>query len=311
MSGWLRVTRRNPCPICSHPDYCCRTADGLIALCMRVQSDKPSKCSLGGWIHKLADPLPPIRIMPKPKKESRDWGQVARELRTPDRLGNLPFVAKALGVERWVLDALMVGYGYDPYHNHWFSSWPELNAKGVITGIIRRFRSGEKKMMEGGSHGVYFSPGLFRGDTPIFIVEGGSDTASLIGLGCNVIGRPSALGGTRECTALLRDWQSRIIVIGERDEKPEKRGKRDYCPAVCKSCMHCWPGLAAAKLFSERLQEALGREVEYGMLPAKDAREWVLNTKQATGQKLCEALCIGPPRGAERADWVPDPVPQV
>ncbi len=58
-STWIRVSRSEPCPVCDRPDYCTRTTDGTAVKCMRVESDQPDKGPLGGWIHKMADPLPP------------------------------------------------------------------------------------------------------------------------------------------------------------------------------------------------------------------------------------------------------------
>ncbi len=46
-----RVNKRNLCAICGYSDYCGFTSDGELAICMRVQSDKPTRN--GGWIHIL------------------------------------------------------------------------------------------------------------------------------------------------------------------------------------------------------------------------------------------------------------------
>jgi hypothetical protein len=35
-SRWVRCTARNRCPICDHPDWCCLSGDGAVAMCMRV-----------------------------------------------------------------------------------------------------------------------------------------------------------------------------------------------------------------------------------------------------------------------------------
>lgn len=276
---------------------------------MRAESPRPSRSSMGGWIHILKDKLPAVTIMAKPQKTQKDWTPLAMEMASSQEAkSNLPYLAKRLGVGMHSLQALMVGYGYDTYRKEWFSSWPEFGSSGMAVGIIRRYPDGSKRMMEGGNHGIYYS-GWNARDGSIYIVEGGSDTAALIGLGANAIGRPSCLGGLRECTSMLRADRREVIVVGERDEKPDKRGKLPHCPAVCKSCMHCWPGLAGARLFAERLQLALKREVLYGLLPNKDAREWVLNARATTQQELRAAIRIGEPAETEGVALLSGAVP--
>jgi len=49
--SWRRVTHRESCPVCDHPDWCSVAADGAVAICMRVASDRPTKN--GGWLHRL------------------------------------------------------------------------------------------------------------------------------------------------------------------------------------------------------------------------------------------------------------------
>ena len=51
LSKWIRVKKGVPCSICGKSDWCEVSADGEVALCMRVESDKPSHN--GGWIHRL------------------------------------------------------------------------------------------------------------------------------------------------------------------------------------------------------------------------------------------------------------------
>ena len=68
-SKWLRVNRRNPCPVCGKPDWCLIAQDGKAAICARIESDKPAGNKGAGWIHTLdnATPLPPM----KPKLDAK------------------------------------------------------------------------------------------------------------------------------------------------------------------------------------------------------------------------------------------------
>lgn len=44
-----RVNKKNPCPVCSHTDWCEVRSDGAVH-CMRVESDRPGT-RMGGWWH--------------------------------------------------------------------------------------------------------------------------------------------------------------------------------------------------------------------------------------------------------------------
>jgi hypothetical protein len=71
-SKWVRVNKRNPCPICGKPAWCLISPDGKAAICARTPSDKLA--GNAGWLHKLdnnqriAIPQPntyPKQITPK------------------------------------------------------------------------------------------------------------------------------------------------------------------------------------------------------------------------------------------------------
>jgi hypothetical protein len=51
--NWRRVNRRNPCPICSHTDWCEVSDDGLTVHCLRQPGDKEVNWRGGGWLHFL------------------------------------------------------------------------------------------------------------------------------------------------------------------------------------------------------------------------------------------------------------------
>ena len=48
---WQRVTKKDSCPICGHPDWCTVCVAHGLALCMREPSQRPSKNAMGGWLH--------------------------------------------------------------------------------------------------------------------------------------------------------------------------------------------------------------------------------------------------------------------
>ena len=50
---WLHVTAQDPCPVCHKPDNCAVSADGALAYCRRVESDRPGRDD--GFVHVLSD----------------------------------------------------------------------------------------------------------------------------------------------------------------------------------------------------------------------------------------------------------------
>lgn len=273
---WTRVTRSAKCPICGKPDYCSRS--GNLVLCMRVESARLSGCRLGGWLHSLGvDSEPTPTTLPKQPKPNIDWTVLSQSMFTGATAAEeRGYLAATLGVSESALVELQVGRGWDDYRSKPYSSWPERDETGRVVGIVRRYRDGGKKTMRHSSHGLYYADGYLRMRLgPVFLPEGGSDTAALLSVGVNVVGRPSNLGGVDQLAALLGRCRNTVVVIGERDEKPESRGQHPSCPSTCTGCLRCWPGLVGAQETAKRLRERLRRRVKYVLPPTKDVRAWL------------------------------------
>jgi hypothetical protein len=274
---WKRVTTAEKCPICGKPDYCTRS--GGLVLCMRVESPKPSTNRLGGWLHRIGDDTETtLTTLEKKPKPVIDWTTLARTMfESPTAAEERNYLAQTLGVSEAALVELGVGRGWDVYRSLPYSSWPERDAKGSVVGIVRRYRDGAKKTMRHSSHGIYFAAPLMRMRLgPVFCVEGGSDTAALLTLGVNVVGRPSNLGGVDQLVQMARSISryTRWIVVGERDEKPDGR----------------WPGKQGAVTTAERMTEQLQRRVKWIMPPAKDVRAWLNQTGTMSGPDFLKAV---------------------
>lgn len=281
------MTRREPCPICGKPDYCCRSGD--LVLCMRVESQKPSTNRMGGWLH-VVDGAPPVVVsLPKKDKPIIDWGALAHSMFTaPTAAEERHYLARTLGVSEAALIDLEVGRGWDEWRGKPYSSWPERDATGKVVGIVRRYRDGAKKTMRHSSHGLYFVAHWAVMPGPVFLPEGGSDTAALISVGVNAIGRPSNLGGVKELAKVLSGVDKGLIVIGEDDRK-----QIDECK--CGRCLRCWPGLAGAVQTAERLGKALKRLVRVRLFPGeKDSRAWLAKHPSANAADVLEVLDYDP-----------------
>lgn len=282
---WLRASKREPCPVCKKPDYCTRSADGTLVCCMRQESKKPSTNKLGGWIHRLDEPLPVVKIEPKREEPPVDWTNEAQRMY---RHGDAERrrLSEVLGLKTEALEELMVGMGFDEYRRQSFSSWPERNAAGMVVGIVRRYMDGSKKTMKGSHHGLYYGRAPVVMPGPVYLPEGGSDTAALIGLGVNAIGRPSNTGGIGDLGKMLVGVRKVVVVIGESDRKADSD-----CPTKCGWCLRCWPGLAGARMTAERLSRTLKQNVLVRLFSeVKDTREWVKRHPGAFAPDMIDAL---------------------
>ncbi len=281
---WIRVRRGNPCPVCESDSWCLVSEDGSVALCMRAKSDHPHEMQNGetAYIHRLTDaPACPTPRQPKPKgptdiERHMMLGPLARQwCRGCDE--QVATLAKELGVARWALDELLVGWN----ENERCWTFPERNQSKQIVGITRRFVGGKKLAVIGGGRGMSFSDDWLDYDGPLFIVEGGSDTAAGLTLGLPVIGRQSNLGGVKYLCRMLRGVRRKMIVVAERDEK-DRATLPEAHKAGCLCCNMCYPGKHGAVQTSIRLSRELQTLVAWSFMPdgAKDMRSW-LNQQNA------------------------------
>ncbi len=117
---------------------------------------------------------------------------------------------------------------------------PERNADGEMIGHAIRPDKGKKTSRKGSIRGLTLKWPLppYAGSTseePVFIVEGASDTAAGVGIGLDIIGRPSATGGKPLLAALLKDRH--VCIIAENDEAGQRGavGIADALVEVCAS----------------------------------------------------------------------------
>lgn len=273
MSDWRRVSRNEPCPVCGKPDYCTRSVNGQVVRCMRVESEKPVEDKHGsiGWLHALSNPLPPMPP-PKPSEQKGDWTEECKEmfyhtLAHQKRCS----LSDSLAVSVESLELLRVGIGWDEWNGAEFSSWPSRDNNGKIIGYVRRYNDGSKRTNQGGSTGVFYSEAWNTRPGPLWIVEGGSDVAACESAGLSAIGRASNTHGGDWIRQMIDQCcpDKRVIVVGERDEVPEKRGRVSSCTINCRGCSFCWPGLFGAK----KVAAELGAKWVLIPKPYKDMRE--------------------------------------
>lgn len=257
MSTWERVSRHEPCPVCGKPDYCGRTSDGTAVRCMRVESEKPVQDRNGGmgWLHLLENPLPPLPER-EPVKKKPDWTKECKAMyEHPQAHAKRCAIADSLSVSVDSLESLRVGIGWDEWNKAEFSSWPSRDSNGKCIGFVRRYSDGSKRTNQGGSTGVFYSTEWWSRPGPLWIVEGGSDVAACESAGLCAIGRASNTHGAEYIKKMIEksNVTKKVIVVGERDEAPNRRGAVPSCLKTCRGCAFCWPGLFGAKKVAAEL----------------------------------------------------------
>ena len=275
---WRKVSRSRKCPVCEKPDWCGISDCGKVVRCMRVPSEQESN---EGWIHHLEEGVELPKYEPPPKEESNiDWCKRAREMfQHQFAKKKREDLAEQLRVPVWTLEDMLVGIGWDKHNGKEFASFPAYNPKGKVLGITRRYESGAKKTMKGGSNsGIFMKPYWWKIGGPVYVVEGPSDTAACIGKSLCALGRPSNVGGHEYLLTLIkrRAPDRDVIVVGERDEKQPT----DDCPDGyhCAGCKSCFPGLYGAKVMAQRLK-AVGATWRIPIGPYKDMRDVIASGK--------------------------------
>lgn len=262
-SAWVRVSRKSPCPICEKTDWCGVSEDGAVVHCQRVESDKPAKGDMGGWIHRLKDAPKDRRPYVKPIKPtappSFDAERVMANLRAKTTPEQLATHAAALGVSAESLDAL--GAAWSPANQAW--AFPMRNADGRATGIRLRNEAGEKWAVKGSKVGLFYDVALLAPgkDRTLYVCEGPTDTAAALTLGLQAVGRHACLGQASDIKALMKARGfNRVVAIADNDEaKRRPDGSLFY------------PGQEGAR----RLLDELKAAAKLVVPPAKDLRAWL------------------------------------
>lgn len=209
---WLRVNKKHRCPYCVHADWCAYSLDAKIVLCMRKESQKPSRN--GGWFHPLTETSinwPTFRIPKEIKKNDIDWNKI---LSTFDHdWKTVAQLADVLKVGTETLYFLEVGYSKE--HKAW--GFPMKNAHAKIIGVRLRNDAGKKWAIRGSRQGLFIPKDLH--DSTMMICEGATDTAAALTLGYFAIGRASCeCGGDMIKEFITLRKIKRVILIPDNDE---------------------------------------------------------------------------------------------
>lgn len=189
----------------------CQFADVLTALGLDDRRDR------GGAQHRQRPRL--TRVIAAPSQANPDLEAAATAFQQALRPGSLDYLAADLGLTTSSLDALRVGW--DSESSAW--AFPMRDSAEHIVGFRLRRPDGGKYTTPGTHEGLFIPAGTAP-DERLFIAEGPTDTAALLDLGMNAIGRPSCNSGIQFTVQLVRRLRSHEVVIVADNDEPGRRG---------------------------------------------------------------------------------------
>lgn len=245
--GYVSATRRQRCPICGKPDWCLLSKDGTHAICPRIESGHPFGDA--GWRHELGSEVQQhvrtyVAVQPVSLEPTIDCETLQVELTENADDDWILETAGELGVSYSSLVRLGIG---QTMMGH--ATFPMYNGERKMVGFRVRAPGGRKYAITGSRSGV-FLPEDLRPGVDTYITEGPSDTAAMLTLGLQAIGRPSCMGGARYVSKLLELFDLSPVVVSDNDA----------------------PGIAGAQRLAEMLG---GARIISPTGGAKDVREWV------------------------------------
>ncbi|MBM4020214.1 MAG: toprim domain-containing protein [Planctomycetes bacterium] len=219
---------------------------------MRVKSDRPVRN--GGWLHRTATAMPPPRppcrvYVPAHPEPEQDWRALLERWTGRTAPADFARLAHLLGVSAASLRRLGAALSDRP--GTW--AFPMCDAKRRVIGIRLRAEDGRKWAVAGSHNGLFWPDGL-AGIGPLLVCEGPTDTAALLDLGYDAIGRPSCTGVVDLVIQVVRAQRRRdVVIVADADG----------------------PGIEGANRLAEALTAANRRPKVIRPLKGKDARAWV------------------------------------
>lgn len=239
---WVRARFSLKCPICRSSDWCSIANDGNAVICMRVETGSVKQTGNGGWLHVLATAIEVV-VHDVPHVRRLDLPTKAAEYQTAVSPEHLERFAASLRITAPSLSRLGVGWCFDGGlvgqdagdAVRGISCWcfPMYDAAGSVIGIKRRLADGSKRSIAGGLEGLFIPSGLSDRST-LLVCEGCSDTAAMLDLGFNAVGRPSCVVGGQLIVQYVRQHHHHQVVIVGDGDAPGRRGATDLADRLCR-----------------------------------------------------------------------------
>ena len=197
-AAWNDVAERGAvhCRNCFTKGAIPKPGDGIATLQWLLKCDFRSACQwLANWLglsssHVSFRPPPLQRTVPlkKPATEIADLKSVSERCHQAMEPPWWLRLETSLGLPASALVSLRVGWSADDKA----TTWPMMDHDGNVVGIrLRCMKTGRKWSVKGGTSGVFLPVGLPKETKRLFIAEGPTDTAAMLSIGFNCIGRPS------------------------------------------------------------------------------------------------------------------------
>lgn len=253
--GYLRVSKRHPCPVCHKPDWCLVHRDGGVAYCSRIDAgcDRLPTGALielrdgMGWRHTLDGTVKQLPPTPRIVRSKVNLAPIMDVFTRAAKPTAIMAFATSLMVRASAL--ALLGTGLDLAHDA--LAFPMVDAERSLIGIRLRANDGHKWAVEGSRNGL-FMPATFIGSGPVYVCEGPTDTAAMLGLGLDAVGRPFARGGVIDLRRLFRELNRPAVIVSD----------------------HGQAGVEGAETLAGHLAEIVDTRIIYP-LAGKDAREWI------------------------------------
>lgn len=227
MSTWIRVTKAKPCPVCSKPDWCLLSQDASACICPRTESKKFIEGS--GYLHVLSETEWSKDQWKPEKKELPEHNEIlavmARKYYTACTEEQQVDADERLGVSKHSLRRLGMGWCSSQSAN----TFPMFRHERRLVGIRMRGTDGRKWAIKGSKQGLFMPSNPGTGTRGIVICEGPTDTASMLDLGFDAIGRPSCMGATE---LILEVVIGRCVAIMADRDGPGMDGAERLCAAI-------------------------------------------------------------------------------
>ena len=247
---WRRTSREKPCPVCGKYDWCMVSANGSVAICPRTEAGAQKYLDGSGYLHVIDKSVPVPERRDEGGQELPEHNLVLSSLASKmmDACGDerVAALSSQLGVETFSLRLLRIGWSAtsDAF------SFPMFRYGQRLIGIRLRSIGGKKWAIKGSRQGL-FMPLQWPSRKPgVLICEGPTDTAAMLSLGFNAMGRPSAMGSH----ALVEEAVAGrpVCIISDSDNV----------------------GIDSARRLAQHLRSKSCPKVGIIVPPAKDAREW-------------------------------------
>ncbi len=231
MSEWIRVRKGTDvpiCPICGRDNWCMITADGTAVICARISIGAVRQVGTqgAGYLHRLAENVREAKYVPKRKPKPGppvDWWKLVTDSRKDFCMEG---ACALFGLSAFALDDLLIGWDTEK-NAHTF---PMKDGRGNFIGIRLRLDNGKKFSVPGSKNGLFWPLSVKADSDELFYIgEGPTDTAALLDLGFQTVGRASCGTGYKYIKTMIEHYNRQVVIFADKDQaKYTPDGKQFY-----------------------------------------------------------------------------------